>query len=217
MALSLTADDDGINSSDNQKKSGSIAQRRKLFKMKPSLSVDVNCTKILPYLYLGGYEVTTDKRMMQDTLKITHIVNVTVESECHFEEDFKYAHIKLSDSTDRNKADLLSILDEAFAFIDDAKQNNGAVLVHCQVGMSRSASVVIAYLMCVEKMSLHAAFVLVKGKRPVTAPNYGFMEQLVEYEQQLFNGKTTFDLTTYKQHRFKDASLFELQENSGKK
>ena len=68
---------------------------RKLFKMKPSLSVDVNCTKILPYLYLGGYEVTTDKQMMQNTLKITHIVNVTVESECHFEDDFKYAHIKL--------------------------------------------------------------------------------------------------------------------------
>ena len=80
------------NDNNNNKKS-SIAQRRKLFKMKPSLSVDVNCTKILPYLYLGGYEVTTDKQMMQNTLKITHIVNVTVESECHFEDDFKYAHI----------------------------------------------------------------------------------------------------------------------------
>ena len=68
-----------------------------------------------------------------------------------------------------------------------------------------------------EKMSLHAAFVFVKGKRPVTAPNYGFMEQLVEYEQQLFNGKITFDLIKYKQHRFKDASLFELQEEKGKK
>lgn len=198
-------------------KNTSIAQRRKLFKMKPSLSVDVNCTKILPYLFLGGYEVTTDKRMMQDTLKITHIVNVTVESECHFEEDFKYAHIKLSDSTDRNRANLLNILDEAFACIDDAKQQDGAALVHCQVGMSRSASVVIAYLMFAEKMSLHAAFVLVKGKRPVTAPNYNFMEQLVEYEQQLFNGKVTFDLIKYKQHRFKDASLFALQEGKGKK
>ena len=102
-------------SSSVKNNNSSIAQRRKLFKMKPSLSVDVNCTKILPYLFLGGYEVTTDKRMMQDTLKITHIVNVTVESECHFEEDFKYAHIKLSDSTDRNKANLLNILDEAFA------------------------------------------------------------------------------------------------------
>ena len=204
------------NDNNNNKKS-SITQRRKLFKMKPSLSVDVNCTKILPYLYLGGYEVTTDKQMMQNTLKITHIVNVTVESECHFEDDFKYAHIKLSDSTDRDKANLLNILDEAFACIEDAKGNDGAALVHCQVGMSRSASVVIAYLMYSEKMSLHAAFVFVKGKRPVTAPNYGFMEQLVEYEQQLFNGKITFDLIKYKQHRFKDASLFELQEEKGKK
>ena len=51
---------------------------------------------------------------------------------------------------------------------------------------------------------------LVKGKRPVTAPNYGFMEQLVEYEQKLFDGTVTFDLAKYKQHRFKDASLFEL-------
>lgn len=211
----MSMEDDGEEKPASEK--NSIAQRRKLFKMKPSLSVDVNCTKILPYLYLGGYEVTTDKRMMQDTLKITHIVNVTTESECHFLDDFKYAHIKLSDSTDRSKANLLAILDEAFECIEDAKRQDGAALVHCQVGMSRSASVVIAYLMFSEGMTLHKAFVLVKGKRPVTAPNYGFMEQLVEYEQKLFDGTVTFDLAKYKQHRFKDASLFELSDEQGGK
>ena len=68
----MSMEDDGDEKPTSEK--NSIAQRRKLFKMKPSLSVNVNCTKILPYLYLGGYEVTTDKRMMQDTLKITTLL-----------------------------------------------------------------------------------------------------------------------------------------------
>ena len=75
---------------------------------------------------------------MRDTLNITHIINVTTESDCHFLDDFKYLHIKLADSSDRGKADLLGILDQAFAFIEEARQSGkGAALVHCSVGMSR--------------------------------------------------------------------------------
>ena len=72
-------------------------------------------------------------------------------------------HKKLSDSTDGSESHLLAILDEAFECIGRCSAGHeGAALVHCQVGMSRSAGVVIAYLMFSEGLTLHKAFVLVK-------------------------------------------------------
>ena len=189
---------------------GSIAARRKNFRISTSLSVDYNCTKLLDYLYLGGQEVTTEKLVMKDTLKITHILNVTIENDCHFRDDFQYMHIKLADSTDRAKADLHGILDQAYAFIEDARRCGGSVLIHCSVGMSRSASLALAYLMISQKMTLYQAFVHTKTKRPVTAPNVGFMEQLIEYERSLFDGVTSFDLSTYRENRFQSAEKFEI-------
>jgi dual specificity MAP kinase phosphatase len=180
--------------------------------MAPSLSVDYNCTKMLDHLYLGGHEVTTEREMMRDTLKITHIINVTTESDCHFLDDFKYLHVRLADSPDRNKADLLGVLDQAFACIEEARNSEkGAALVHCSVGMSRSASVAIAYLMRFQQMTLYDAFVFTKTKRPVTAPNCGFMEQLIEYERRLFGGVISFSLDKYKENRFNNPESFALQ------
>lgn len=58
----------------------------------------------------------------------------------------------------------------------------GAVLVNCAVGISRSASFVIAYLMKTQYMSFHDAFVAVKRARPRISPNPFFMAQLQAYE-----------------------------------
>ncbi len=66
--------------------------------------------------------------------------------------------------------------------IDDALQQ-GAVLVNCAVGMSRSPSFVMAYLMKTKRMSLDEAFVHVKRARPKINPNRAFLAQLQAYEQ----------------------------------
>ncbi len=57
----------------------------------------------------------------------------------------------------------------------------GVVLVHCNAGVSRSASVVIGFLMSQEKMSFDEAFSAVKTARPHIQPNPGFMSQLKKY------------------------------------
>lgn len=61
----------------------------------------------------------------------------------------------------------------------------GAVLVNCAVGLSRSPSFVIAYLMKTKKMSLNEAYHMVKRARPKINPNSSFMQQLQEYETYL--------------------------------
>jgi protein-tyrosine phosphatase len=80
---------------------------------------------------------------------------------------------------------LLEYLDEFIAFIHKARESGGQVLVHCNQGVSRSASIVIAYLMYKDKVSYSQAYMIAAGARPSIKPNYGFEQQLQKYEQRL--------------------------------
>lgn len=62
---------------------------------------------------------------------------------------------------------------------------SGKVLVHCQVGVSRSATLVLAYLMLKQNLTLVEAVCAVKDKRGVI-PNRGFLRQLIKLDGQLF-------------------------------
>lgn len=62
------------------------------------------------------------------------------------------------------------------------RKNHSKCLVHCKMGVSRSASTVIAYAMKEYGWSLEKAYNFVKQKRNITRPNAGFMRQLAEYE-----------------------------------
>ena len=68
---------------------------------------------------------------------------------------------------------------------DEAKRNNSKVLVHCQAGVSRSPTIVIAYLMRQFGISTNDAFNKVREKRPIISPNIVFMSQLMDYESRL--------------------------------
>lgn len=67
-----------------------------------------------------------------------------------------------------------------FAFL--SRKNHSKCLVHCKMGVSRSASTVIAYAMKEFGWSLEKAYNYVKQKRSIARPNAGFMKQLLEYE-----------------------------------
>ena len=60
----------------------------------------------------------------------------------------------------------------------------GTVYVHCYQGMSRSATVLLAFLMIYRQMSLLDAIKQVRQRRAIH-PNPGFMKQLVELNNQL--------------------------------
>lgn len=57
----------------------------------------------------------------------------------------------------------------------------GSVLVHCNKGVSRSASFVLGYLMKTGGLRLDAALDLLKSKRSIVQPNDSFMTQVVTY------------------------------------
>lgn len=63
-------------------------------------------------------------------------------------------------------------------------QPSGKVLVHCMVGMSRSATCVLAYLMISRKMSAAEAIRTVRMHRDIH-PNEGFLQQLADLDNEL--------------------------------
>lgn len=102
----------------------------------------------------------------------------------------EYFRVPVKDSRDSN---LIDYFDDVADMIEKTREKDGKSLVHCVAGVSRSASLVIAYLMKYADMSLKSAYQHVKSVRPQIHPNTGFFKQLIEYEQRLY-GKTTVSM-----------------------
>lgn len=71
---------------------------------------------------------------------------------------------------------------EVSTIIAEEISNGGKVLIFCYMGVSRSVSLCLAYLVGIEKMDLKSAFLAVKSARNVAKPNSEFWKQLIQYE-----------------------------------
>eukprot|EP00063_Salmo_salar_P093212 XP_014068047.1 PREDICTED: dual specificity protein phosphatase 1-like [Salmo salar] len=137
--------------------------------------------EILPFLYLGSAYHASRKDML-DMLGITALINVSANCPNHFEESFQYKSIPVEDN---HKADISSWFNEAIEFIDSIRNKGGRVFVHCQAGISRSATICLAYLMRTNRVKLDEAFEFVKQRRSIISPNFSFMGQLLRFESQV--------------------------------
>mmetsp|Transcript_33239 Transcript_33239/g.67778 ORF Transcript_33239/g.67778 Transcript_33239/m.67778 type:complete len:278 (-) Transcript_33239:271-1104(-) len=143
-------------------------------------------------IYLGG---KLDAKSFS-TLKqrnVVRILNVTPAKETgitagvpnYFEQNksglsIKYKRISVYDAS---TSDLLSYAEEMVNFISSGL-HHGSVLVHCQRGVSRSATAVIFYLIRKANMTYEQALQLCKQRRSTVDPNAAFCEQLKRYEQE---------------------------------
>uniref|UniRef100_UPI0037E7B43E protein phosphatase Slingshot homolog 3 n=1 Tax=Semicossyphus pulcher TaxID=241346 RepID=UPI0037E7B43E len=134
-------------------------------------------SKIFDYLYLGSEWNAANFEEMQKN-NIGYILNVTREIDNFFPESFNYMNIRVYDV---EATDLLSHWTDTFNFIDLARKSGQAVLVHCKMGVSRSASTVIAFAMKQERWTLDVALNYVRDRRSIIKPNEGFMKQLQTY------------------------------------
>ena len=81
-----------------------------------------------------------------------------------------------------------------FDEISDLIHKEGVVLVNCAAGISRSSTIVIAYLMKYYDIKLRDALVYVKDNRSVICPNKRFLKYLFEYEKKIFGeNKNTWE------------------------
>lgn len=78
--------------------------------------------------------------------------------------------------------------------VDEAREQGSGVLVHCHAGVSRSATVTVAYIMKRQGLCLGDAYKFVKDLRPVISPNLNFMGQLLKYEKNKRNGESSWSI-----------------------
>eukprot|EP01062_Namystynia_karyoxenos_P050409 TRINITY_DN39189_c0_g1_i1.p1 TRINITY_DN39189_c0_g1~~TRINITY_DN39189_c0_g1_i1.p1 ORF type:complete len:230 (+),score=71.40 TRINITY_DN39189_c0_g1_i1:80-691(+) len=108
---------------------------------------------------------------------VTHIL-CFAEELCVFPDDFAYHQIRIAD---HESSELTPHFAAAFAFIDAALASGGGVLVHCNAGISRSPSLVIAWLMGHLGVGFDEAALTVLRARPCANP-VAFLGELLALE-----------------------------------
>ncbi|KFR11997.1 Dual specificity protein phosphatase 16, partial [Opisthocomus hoazin] len=149
----------------------------------PCLPVsNVGPTRILPHLYLGCQRDVLNKELMQQN-DIGYVLNAS--NTCPKPDFIPESHFLRVPVNDSFCEKILPWLDKSVDFIEKAKASNGRVLVHCLAGISRSATIAIAYIMKRMDMSLDEAYRFVKEKRPTISPNFNFLGQLLDFEKKI--------------------------------
>lgn len=142
-------------------------------------SVKDAMNEIIPNLFLGSEEAIYNCLEQYNIRNVLSVMN--------------YAP-NLSPSINQLKIDILDTIDQhieqyfnqAFKFIDESLSKNQPILVHCQAGVSRSATIVIAYIMKTRRISMNDAISFVTTKRNCIAPNIEFLGSLFEFETNNF-------------------------------
>eukprot|EP00002_Diphylleia_rotans_P011408 TRINITY_DN2255_c0_g1_i3.p1 TRINITY_DN2255_c0_g1~~TRINITY_DN2255_c0_g1_i3.p1 ORF type:complete len:488 (+),score=65.42 TRINITY_DN2255_c0_g1_i3:100-1563(+) len=137
-------------------------------------------SRILSFLYLGDRQSASDYRSLE-THQVTRILRICADEDApsFYPCSIVYHKVELEDEETSN---LLQYFDETYSFIENARVSHRKVLVHCYAGVSRSASVVIAYMMKRFSLGFEEAFQRVRQSRACVNPNPGFVQQLRMYE-----------------------------------
>lgn len=145
---------------------------------KTNFYYDAEIDKITDKIYLGNEEAQKRPHILK-AIGVTNIIVVGTGLPVHHPKDFIYKSIEIDDFYQENIA---FFFDETYKFIEESK---GSVYVHCAAGVSRSPTIVIAYIMKKNRKNYEETYEFVREKRPCISPNMGFVKQLKEFEKTL--------------------------------
>ncbi|VDN33346.1 unnamed protein product [Dibothriocephalus latus] len=129
----------------------------------------------------GNYQDATNELLLKK-LGVTHILNVTRDLPMAFEETNSFHYLQLP-ALDSAKQNIYPFFEKAIGFIDGARETHGVVLVHCLAGISRSASIVMAYMLYHTPLTVLEAYKLLQSLRPIADPNLAFLGQLDSFRR----------------------------------
>lgn len=147
--------------------------------------------KVTDELYISSAHGVHPKKLQAKG--ITCVINVTMEMADVRAPGVEVMAVRVADVPHTN----LSLhFDRCADKIHEVHRKGGRTLVHCMAGVSRSASVCLAYLMKYYQMTLLQAYTHLKSARSVVHPNHGFFRQLINYERKLFKTVTVKMVTS---------------------
>ena len=134
-----------------------------------------NISQITPNIYLSGYMIASNKNEL-DKHNIKNIINCAKTLPNYFPDNFIYTNVPIDDTWGQQ---IEQYFDNTYNVIDTSVNNNENILVHCHAGVSRSATIVIAYLMRKYNWDRDQALNFVRSKRSIVNPNNDFMKSLL--------------------------------------
>lgn len=130
-------------------------------------------------LYLGNEGSSFSKKKLKKK-GITDIIIVGYNLYKFYPEDFNYKQIEIDDN---EHEEILKYFIPIILYI--LNNEDKVFFIHCQAGISRSASIVISIIMFMKKLNFEEAFKFVSNKRKIISPNFGFIQQLKEFQEML--------------------------------
>lgn len=159
-------------------------------------------SEITPTLVVGR-RPSADHVEQLRTMGVTHVVSCLPESARNdmtfLQSSFDHLFVPANDEMHQNIGDAIA---GVVSYVDGSRSTNGSarVLVHCEVGVSRSASLAIALVMRDQGLSFLDGYELVRSKRIQVLPNLAFASQLQLFERSLrpdLDGETHSSLALY--------------------
>ena len=139
----------------------------------------LNITPITDNIYLSGIHGAMDINQI-NKYNIVNIIHCTKNIPNYFENmGVVYTRISIDDTTSQH---IENYFDETFNIIENSVNNNMNILVHCHGGVSRSATILIAYFMRKNNWSYTISYDFIKSKRPIINPNSEFTIALQNYK-----------------------------------
>lgn len=131
-------------------------------------------SQVLPGLYVGNYRDSKDINQLT-MQRITHILAIH-DNPKHLYPEKHYLCVMAADTPGQDLSQFFSVCND---FIHGARLRKDCnVLVHCLAGMSRSVTIVVAYIMSISNLNWHDALRVVRVGRRIANPNSGFQSEL---------------------------------------
>lgn len=173
---------DYIQNINNKTKTNRVSPSRNTNFIKTLYNLTYTSTEIIDRIYLGNAFNAKDFNQLKQN-NIGMIVNVSEEIPNYYLEDFMYTRIPIRDYNESSILEYLDItITKIHKYLEDNPDKN--VFIHCFMGSSRSASVVISYLIKYNQMRYDDAYEFTKSKRPIVNLNVSFREQLIKFEKE---------------------------------
>jgi protein-tyrosine phosphatase len=139
--------------------------------------------EIIKNLWLGNLASTRDYNFLTRN-NIKYVLSLTKNNVKLPRNDIEHIQFSLND---KPYEDIISLFNICHNFIECGLLRNNGVLIHCDMGISRSSTVCISYLMKLLNKNFAETLAYVKMKRPIVNPNFGFKAQLLLFDKMNHN------------------------------
>ena len=155
--------------------------------------------QITETIFLGNIDAAFNKKKLKQ-LGIKKVLTVMSAFGNHYS-PHEFIH-KSIDVDDDFRTNIICHFKECILFIEGKDK----IFVHCAAGMSRSPTIVIAYIMWKRKLRLNEAIKFVKEKRSIISPNDNFINQLKIFEELLIKNDYNINNINFKKIKVNDSN-----------